>query len=65
MNLEAFTPGSALITTGSSRNGSSATALANLAPNSPKARCSARERTRPNAALSQNTLAPPVPSTIS
>ena len=43
-------PGSALRTVGSARNGASLTALANLAPNSPKLANWARSRTRPNVA---------------
>ena len=38
---------------------------ANLLENSPKVRCCARSRTRPNAAMSQKAVAPPLPSTTS
>ena len=37
----------------------------NFAENSPKLRCWARSRTRPNAAMSQNAVEPPLPRTIS
>ena len=42
-----------------------AVTLANFAENSPKARCSARSRTSPNAAASQNAVVPPLPSATS
>ncbi len=58
-------PGSALTTTGSARNGAPRVESANLEENSPYARCSARSRTSPNAATSQNAVDPPLPSTTS
>ena len=58
-------PGSALIKTGSARNGAPAVTSANFEPNSPKARCSDRSRTSPYAAASQKAVAPPLPSTTS
>jgi len=58
-------PGSAVTTTGSPRNGAPCATLANLAENSPKERCSERSRIRPNAAMSQKQVAPPLPSATS
>ena len=58
-------PGSALRTVGSPRNGASLTALANLAPNSPKLANWARSRIRPKVATSQNAVVPPLPRTTS
>ena len=54
-------PGSALMTIGSPMNGLAATAEATFALNSPKVRCSDLESIRPNAAASQNAVAPPLP----
>ena len=42
-----------------------ALASANLVENSPNTRCSLRRSIRPNVATSQNTVVPPLPSTIS
>ena len=58
-------PGSALRTVGSPRNGASAAALANFAPNSPNEANWARSRIRPNVATSQNAVVPPLPITTS
>ena len=58
-------PGSALSTIGSPMNGFFSTAQANLELNSPYARCSDRLSISPNAAASQNAVAPPLPSTTS
>jgi hypothetical protein len=58
-------PGSALRTVGWPRNGASATALANLAPNSPKLANWARSRMSPNVATSQKAVVPPLPRTTS
>ncbi len=54
-------PASALMTIGSPTNGLAATAEANFALNSPKVRCSDFLSIRPNAAASQNAVAPPLP----
>ena len=56
-------PGSARSTEGSPRNGAPAVTSANFEENSPNTRCCARSRTSPNAAASQNAVAPPLPST--
>jgi hypothetical protein len=58
-------PGSALSMIGSPMNGFFFTAEANFALNSPNARCSERLSISPNAAASQNAVAPPLPSTTS
>ena len=58
-------PGSELTMIGSWRNGAPAAALANFCENSPKVRCSDRERIRPAVAASQKAVDPPLPSTIS
>ena len=58
-------PGSALTTVGSPRNGASFAAAANFAPNSPKDGNCARSRIRPKLATSQNAVVPPLPSTTS
>ena len=54
-------PASDLMTMGSPTNGFFATAEANFELNSPKARCSERLSINPNAAASQNAVAPPLP----
>ena len=61
----ASVPGSALVMTGSPRNGASFTPEANLAENSPKVPKAARSRMSPKAAASQNAVVPPLPSTTS
>ena len=58
-------PGSALITDGSARNGAALAADANFAENSPKDRCCERCSIRQKVAMSQNAVAPPLPSTTS
>ncbi len=58
-------PGSEVITVGSPRNGALWAALANFEENSPNDRCWLRSRIRPNVAMSQNAVAPPLPSTTS
>ena len=58
-------PGAPVTTVGSERKGAAAVTLANFEENSPNERCSARSRTRPKAAMSQNAVAPPLPSTTS
>jgi hypothetical protein len=58
-------PGSACATIGSSRKGAAFVTAANLLENSPYERCSARRRTRPQAAASQNAVVPPLPSATS
>ena len=50
---------------GSPRCGAAAQASANFDENSPNTRCWLRCSTRPNVATSQNTVVPPLPSTIS
>ena len=62
---EARVPGSALTIVESPRNGAFWVTEPNFAENSPKLRCWARSRTRPNAAMSQNAVEPPLPRTIS
>ena len=54
-------PASDLMITGSPTNGFLATEEANFALNSPKDRCSERLSISPNAAASQNAVAPPLP----
>ena len=58
-------PGSALITDGASSHGAAAAAWANFEENSPNARCWLRCSISPNVAMSQNAVAPPLPSTTS
>ena len=58
-------PGSVRMIEGSSRNGAASAACANLLENSPKVRCCDLLRIRPNVAMSQNSVAPPLPSTTS
>src|SRR5215468_10689037 len=58
-------PGAELITVGAPRNGAPLTTVTNLAENSPNDRCWARSRISPNAAMSQNAVLPPLPSTTS
>ena len=58
-------PGSALMTVGSPRNGACLAAEPNLAENSPKLRCCERSLIRQKVAMSQNAVAPPLPSTTS
>ncbi len=58
-------PGSASVITGSARNGAPFVTVANLEENSPKVRCCARSRTRPNAAASQKHVLPPLPRATS
>ena len=58
-------PGSALTTIGSARNGAPFVTVANFWENSPKVRCSARSRTSPAAAASQKAVVPPLPRTTS
>ena len=53
------------MTIGSPRCGAAAQASANFDENSPNTRCWLRDSTRPNVATSQNTVVPPLPSTIS
>jgi hypothetical protein len=56
---------SVVITDGSSRNGAALAAAANFELNSPKDRCWLFEEIRPKVAMSQNSVAPPLPSTTS
>jgi phosphoserine aminotransferase len=58
-------PGSALITDGSASHGAAAAAEANFEENSPNDRCWLFSRISPNVAMSQNAVAPPLPSTTS
>ncbi len=58
-------PGSAFTTVGSARNGAAAATEANFAENSPNVRCCDRRSIRQNVAMSQNAVAPPLPSTTS
>ena len=58
-------PARLLTTTGSPRCGAAAQTSANFDENSPNTRCWLRCSTRPNEATSQNTVVPPLPSTIS
>ncbi len=58
-------PGGADTTIGSARNGARPVTVANFWVNSPYTRCSARWRTSPQAAASQNAVAPPLPSITS
>ena len=53
------------ITSGSARNGAAATALANLAVNSPCTRCWLRSLISPNIAASKKACDPPTPITTS
>ena len=53
------------MTVGSARNGAAAAALANLEENSPKLRCWLFSLISPKVAMSQNAVAPPLPSTTS
>src|SRR4051794_29669494 len=61
----ATVPGSALMTLGSPRCGASAAACANFAENSPKDKCCDFCSIKPNVAMSQNVVAPPLPSSTS
>ena len=54
-------PGSAACTIGSARKGARAVASANFDENSPLTRWQERSATSPNAATSQNAVAPPIP----
>ena len=65
LRRRAASPGSLVITDGSARNGAAAAALANFEENSPKLRCWLFSRIRPKVAMSQNAVAPPLPSTTS
>ena len=58
-------PGSEVMIDGSPRNGAFLAAVANFEENSPKDRCWLRSRIRPKVAMSQNAVAPPLPSTTS
>ena len=58
-------PGSDFTTVGSPRNGASLAADANLDENSPKTKCCERSSMRPNVAISQNAVDPPLPSITS
>ena len=58
-------PGAVDSTSGSSRNGAAAAACANFDENSPNVRCWLRCSIRPNVAMSQNTVDPPLPSITS
>ena len=57
--------GRPLITDGSTSHGAAVAAAANFEENSPKARCWLFSRISPNVAMSQNAVAPPLPSTTS
>ena len=56
-------PGSLAITDGSASQGAFFTDVANLAENSPNDRCWLFSRINPKQAMSQNAVAPPLPST--
>ena len=58
-------PGVVSTIVGCERCGAFAAASANLEENSPNTRCSLRSRISPNVAMSQNTVVPPLPRTIS
>src|SRR5690349_11076626 len=58
-------PGSDLITDGADSHGAAAAADANFAENSPNDRCWLLCSIRPKVAMSQNAVAPPLPSTTS
>ena len=60
-----WVPGGDSMTVGASSHGAAAVTLANFAENSPNDRCCALWSTRPNAAISQNAVVPPLPSTTS
>ena len=58
-------PGSLVITEGSASHGAAFAAAANFDENSPNDRCWLLSRISPNVAMSQNAVAPPLPSTTS
>ena len=58
-----WVPGGDAITVGSSSHGAAVAALANFDENSPNDRCCDFCRIRPNAAISQNAVVPPLPRT--
>ena len=60
-----WVPGGDSMTVGASSHGAAAVTLANFDENSPNDRCCALWSTRPNAAISQNAVVPPLPSTTS
>ncbi len=60
-----WVPGSLVTTVGSPRTGARSAARANLAPNSPNARCWLRSRISPKVAASKKAVEPPTPSTTS
>ena len=60
-----WVPGSLRTTVGSPRKGAAFGRAANFEENSPNTRCCDRSRTRLRAAMSQNAVVPPLPSTTS
>ena len=58
-----WVPGGEAITVGSSSHGAACATLPNFAENSPNVRCCDFCRISPNAAISQNAVVPPLPST--